>query len=321
MVEANKPFRSFHIGFLLVPEFALLTFASTIEPLRMANRMAQKELYSWDIYSLDNEPVLPSNGIEIHPTRKREDTDKLDGLIVVASKDAKHYHNKELSRWISRLKQRRILLGGASGGTINLAMSGVFEQQPCTTHWEFIDTFKEEFPQLNITTDIYEYDGRTMSCSGCTAALDMMLQLITHHHGHELAEKVAAQCIHPDIRPAHEEQRIALGSRVPTNHPRLAKIIDIMRQNLEEPISCKEVADMAGMSQRQMERIFKEHLSQRPNQYYLNLRLEKARLLLEQSDMSILNVAMACGFLSTSHFSQCYKRMYKRLPSTDRRKT
>ncbi len=317
MSEQTKPF---NMGFLMIPEFAFLSFAATIDPLRMANRMSQQELYHWDLYTLDNKAVTPSNGIDLQPTRTLDDTEHLDGIIVVASKDAKRYHTKEISRWLTRLKQRRLMMGATSGGTIILAMSGLLGKEPCTTHWEFIDSFKEDFPNLNITTDIYEFDGQRLSCSGGTAALDMMLQLISVQHGSELAAKVAAQCIHPDIRPAHEEQRIALGARVNMNHPRLAKAIEVMKAHIEEPISCKQVAEQVGLSQRQMERVFKEHLEHRPNQYYLNLRLEKARLLLEQSDMSILNVAMACGFQSTSHFSQCYKRTYQRLPSADKRK-
>ncbi|MDP6968305.1 MAG: GlxA family transcriptional regulator [Gammaproteobacteria bacterium] len=317
-MSATKPV--FNMGFLMIPEFAFLSFAATIDPLRMANRMAKEELYRWDLYTLDDQPVQPSNGLTLQPTRKRDDTKHLDGLIVVASKDAKFYHSKATSRWLTRLKHSGIMLGATSGGTIILAMSGLLDQEPCTTHWEFLDSFKEAFPNLNITSDIYEFDGHRLSCSGGTAALDMMLQLITFQHGSELAAKVAAQCIHPDIRPAHEEQRIALGARMPLKHPRLAKAIEVMKEHLEHPISCQQVAEQVNLSQRQVERIFKEHLGQRPNQYYLNLRLEKARLLLEQSDMSILNVAMACGFQSTSHFSQCYKRNYQRLPSTDKRK-
>ncbi|MCP4880073.1 MAG: GlxA family transcriptional regulator [Gammaproteobacteria bacterium] len=312
--------RTFNMGFLLIPEFALLSFAATIDPLRMANRMAKQDLYHWDLYTLDDQGVVPSNGIELQPTRRRNDTEHLDGLIVVASKDANLYHTKEIARWLTRIKQRRILLGATSGGTIILAMSGLLGDETWTTHWEFIDGFKEKYPKLNITSDIYEFDGQRMSCSGGTAALDMMLQLITFQHGTELANKVAAQCIHPDIRPAHEQQRIALGARVSMKHPRLAKAIQVMKKHIEEPISCQQVAEDVGMSQRQMERVFKEHLDQRPNRYYLKLRLEKARLLLEQSDMSILDIAMACGFQSTSHFSQCYKRTYQRLPSSDKRK-
>ncbi|MDP6189768.1 MAG: GlxA family transcriptional regulator [Gammaproteobacteria bacterium] len=312
--------KAFNMGFLLIPEFAFLSFAATIDPLRMANRMAKEELYHWDLYTLDDQAVQPSNGLMLQPTRQRDDTKHLDGLIVVASKDAKLYHSKQISRWLTRLKQRGIMLGATSGGTIILAMSGILEQAPCTTHWEFLDSFKEDFPKLNITSDIYELDGQRLSCSGGTAALDMMLQLITVQHDAELAAKVAAQCIHPDIRPAHEEQRIALGARIPLKHPRLAKAIEVMKAHLENPLSCQQIADRVNLSQRQIERIFKDHLGQGPSQYYLNLRLEKARLLLEQSDMSVLNIAMACGFQSTSHFSRCYKRVFQRLPSADKRK-
>lgn len=235
--------KAFNMGFLMIPEFAFLSFAATIDPLRMANRMAKQDIYHWDLYTLDDQPVQPSNGLILQPTRQRDDTKHLDGLIVVASKDAKLYHSKQISRWLTRLKQRGIMLGATSGGTIILAMSGVLDQTPCTTHWEFLDSFREAFPKLNITSDIYELDDQRLSCSGGTAALDMMLGLIAVQHGSELAAKVAAQCIHPDIRPAHEEQRIALGARITLKHPRLAKAIEVMKAHLETPLSCQQIAD------------------------------------------------------------------------------
>lgn len=315
MSNSTKPFR---MGFLLMPEYAMLTFASLIDPLRIANRMAGQTMFGWDILTLDDEPACASNGVAVSPTNSIQNTHELDGLIVVASHDAKHHHTQQLTRILQQLKQERRIIGAASGGTINLAMAGVINDLPCTTHWEFIDTFKEEFPNLKITTDIYNYNSISLTCSGGTAAVDMMLHFIAEKCGTDIAKQVAAQCIHLDKRPSSTKQSIIPGTNVlpdELNCKQLVKAIAVMQDNMEEPLSCKEIARRSGFSLRQMERKFKEKLGYAPNQFYVKMRLHKARLLIEQSDMRLIDISTACGFISASHFTQCYKRTFHSLPS------
>jgi transcriptional regulator GlxA family with amidase domain len=146
----------------------------------------------------------------------------------------------------------------------------------------------------------------------------MMLNVIARQHGHELAASVADQFMHERIRDQHDRQRISLPARLGVRHPKLLAVIGTMEQNLEEPLSRSELARGADLSTRQLERLFRKYLNRSPARYYLELRLNKARLLLLQTNMSVIDVALACGFVSASHFSKCYRDFFGRTPRKER---
>ena len=309
------------IGFFLVPEFSMISLSSAIEPLRMANRLRDKALYEWEIYCVHDEQVSASNGLPFSPTKVMSDTDDLDRLIVVAGIGAAHHAGEQiLSKWLRSLRRKGIKLGATSTGTLLLAEAGVLKNRHCTIHWENHDSLAEQFPDLFVSTELYEIDRDVMTCSGGLAGLDMMLQLIAIKHGEELAKDVAEQCIHPVIRPAHEKQRMELQLRHHTQHPRLLKALDLMRNNTEEVLTCQEIGDLVGLSTRQMERLFRECLDTSPASHYMQLRLEKAHHLLLQSTLSIMQISTACGFSSTSYFARCYRKQYNRSPREERSK-
>jgi transcriptional regulator GlxA family with amidase domain len=307
-----------HIGFFLVPEFSMLSFAAAVEPLRMANRIRDESLYRWHLFSRDDQPVPASNGMPFAPTRRFEDTDGIGTMIVVAGIGADMVKDEGLNRWLRQLSRKQITLGSTSTGSLLLARAGVLRQHSCTIHWENQESLQEEFPDLRVTGELYEMDDRIITCSGGLAGLDMMLQLIALKHGEALANAVAEQCIHPSIRPAHDSQRMAIQTRLNIHHPRLIRAIEVMRSHLEEILSCHQVADRVGLSSRQLERLFKQQLGTSPASFYLELRLEKARHLLLQSSLSTLQVGMACGFASSSYFSRCYQQKYGCSPRQER---
>ncbi|MHC8410529.1 GlxA family transcriptional regulator [Pseudomonas sp. Hz4] len=317
-IDATLPTE--RIGFFLVPDFSMLSFSATIEPLRMANRMSGKSLYEWFIFTATNEPVFASNGMSFCPSRQLENFQDIDTLIVVAGIGAHVYDDPVTKQWLRRLSAQKLNIGATSTGSLLLARSGLLKTQTCTIHWENIDSFREEFPRLNITGELYEIDGKYLTCSGGLAGLDMMLYLIGNRHGESLVHAVAEQCIHPNIRPAHENQRMSLQSKFHVNNPRLIKAIEVMREHLDEQLSSQEIAKAANLSSRQLERLFQEHLSTTPNHFYLDLRLDRARFLLVQSSFSIVEVASICGFGSTSYFAKCYRKRFGQLPREDRGK-
>ncbi len=188
----------------------------------------------------------------------------------------------------------------------------------CTIHWESLPGFVEEFPEIPVTSDLFEVSQNRFTCSGGTAALDMMLYLIALKHGNALATKVSEQCLVDRMRNPQDRQRMPLRVRLGVHHPKLITAIEMMEANLEEPLSQEMLAKYVGLSQRQLERLFNKHLGRTPTQYYLDLRLERARHLLYQTDMPIISVALACGFVSASHFSKCYRQMYGRPPGAER---
>ncbi len=169
-----------------------------------------------------------------------------------------------------------------------------------------------------MTTELFEIDRNRFTCSGGTAAIDLMLNMIARQHGHELAAQVADQFMHERIRDEHDHQRMSLPARLGVRHSKLLGVIGLMEQNLEEPLSRSDLAVSAGLSTRQLERLFRKYLNRSPARYYLELRLNKARLLLLQTNMSVIDVALACGFVSASHFSKCYRDFFGRTPRKER---
>ncbi|MBY4677533.1 GlxA family transcriptional regulator [Marinobacterium arenosum] len=309
------------VGYFLISDFSMLSFAAALEPLRMANRMSGRELYQWHFYTLDDQPVQASNGLPFSPTRPMEDVDNLDTLLVVAGIGAHQVGQQELFRWLRALVRKGINVGATSTGSLLLAKAGLLKNRTCTIHWENSDSLAEQFPDLNVTGELYEVDRNVMTCSGGLAGLDMMLHLIAMKHGEELAKDVAEQCIHPAIRPAHEKQRMELQLRHQTRHPRLLKALELMRSNIEEVLTCQQVGDRVGLSTRQLERLFHDSLGVSPASHYMNLRLERAKHLLLQSTLSVLQISTACGFSSTSYFARCYRKRYGRTPREERRST
>ncbi len=308
-----------NIGFYLKENFSMLSLAATLEPLRMANRMSGEALYAWHFYCGQDDSVSCSNGLPFAPTRKMSEVDELDRLFVVAGIDGHQVDHVELHVWLRGLNRRGVSLGATSTGSILLAQAGLLKHHTCTIHWESINAFKEEFPGLKVTEELYEIDNQFVTCSGGLAGVDMMLQLIAYKHGEDLAAAVAEQCIHPHIRGAHEQQRMAIHHRHQINHPRLAKALELMRRHVEEPLTCQEIGKRVGLSGRQLERLFQAHLQCTPASHYMSIRLNSARHLLKQSTLSILQVATANGFTSASYFARCYKQAFGQTPKEARR--
>ena len=307
-----------HFGFFLLPEFSMISFAAAVDPLRMANRMSGEELYAWHFYGLDNQPVKCSNGAVIQPTRSMEDLESIDYMFVIAGIGAHQLEQETLFKWLKRIKRMGITLGATSTGSLLLARAGLLKGKVCTIHWENRDSLQEMFPDLKVSEELYELDGNIMTCSGGLAGLDMMLQLISLRHGESLAKDVAEQCIHPNIRPAHDKQRMKMQLRLQANHPRFLKAIEMMQTHLDRVMTVDQICKQIGLSSRQLERLFKDHLGHTPAHYYMKLRLDRARHLLQQSSLSVLQVADACGFSSTSYFSRCYKQQFGKTPRNER---
>ena len=248
-----------------------------------------------------------SNGISIDTQDLNEEKLQTDILFVCGGINIKDKINKKLLAALRRVSRNGISLGSLCTASYILAKAGLLTNKKATIHWENLSGVREEFPDLVFTTNLYEIDNDRYSCSGGTSSLDLMLNIISGMHGNNLAKNISDQLIHERIRLPNDFQRMNLRSRLGVSHPKLLNAVSIMEENLEEPLSQKELASKSNISLRQLERLFKKYISNTPNQYYLKLRLERAQNLLMQTSMSILSVALASGFTSSSHFSKCYK--------------
>ena len=308
----------FKISFLLIDEFSMISFASAIEPLRAANRINGKSLYEWEIFSLNGQAVSSSNGISIYPDNSIEDNLKTDILFVCGGLNIKSKVNKTLLGFLRKLARRGVALGALCTASYVLAKAGLLSCKKSTIHWENSFSMKEEFPDLEITNNLFEIDKDRYTSSGGTSSLDLMLNIIIQHQGSSLAKNVSDQLIHERIRYSNDYQRMSLRSRLGVSHPKLLSSVSIMEENIEDPISHKELSKKASISLRQLERLFKKYLSCTPNQYYIKIRLERSRNLLLQTSMSILSIALVTGFTSASHFSKCYRSFYGISPRESR---
>lgn len=306
------------VALVLVPEFTMMPVTSAIEPLRLANRLADKQLYKWTLHSIDGQPVAASSGIVTMTNGDLESIPPDAAVIVCGGLNIQHHTDKRLLGWLRKISRRGVDIGAVCTGAHVLAEAGLLDGYRCTIHWENLPGFTEAFPDIDVTGGLFEIDEDRFTSAGGTTALDMMLSLITTQHGPDMAAQVAETILHSPIRHHSENQRLSLPARIGARHPKLVSIIEKMEENLEDPLSPSLLAKQAGLSTRQLERLFRRYLDRSPKRYYLELRLKKARSLLLQTDMSVINVALACGFSSPSHFSKCYRAYYGRTPYRER---
>ena len=316
-MDQIAPVRPRKFAFLLLDKFTLLAFSSAIEPLRLANLITGDNVYEWHIVS-ENNDVMCSGGMTIRADVGLDDLDRDTTIIVVGGQDIKSAATKPVLNWLRRESRHGLTLGAVCTGTYVLAKAGLLDNKKVTIHWENHDSFAEEFPEIDLTQNIYVIDGRRITSSGGTAPSDLMLRLIATDHGPEVANAVADQMIHTSIRSERDEQRLSIPTRIGVRHPKLSMVIQMMEENIEFPISPSVLAADVIMSTRQLERLFRRYLNRSPKRYYMELRLNRARNLLMQTDMSVINVALACGFTSPSHFSKCYRSHFGTTPYRER---
>jgi transcriptional regulator GlxA family with amidase domain len=316
--EGEGRLRKQAIGLLLVPGFSLMSYTVAIEPLRAANRLSGRALYRWCNISLDGAAAEASNGTMILADHRVGDDLQLDMLLVCAGGNPAMFDDRPTLRWLRMLAHKGIRIGGISGGPYILARAGLLAGHRCTIHWEHIPAFVEDFPDLQVTRTLYEIDRDRLSCAGGIAALDMMHALIETDHGHALAAAVSDWYLHSQVRVGSGPQRMTLRERYGVSHPKLLRILEEMEARIEEPASREELAALVGVSVRQLERLFATHLGSSFGEHSIGIRLDRAQALLRQTAMPVLAVAVACGFVSASHFSRSYRQRFGHPPRSER---
>ena len=317
-ISAVKPEPETRFGFLTLPNYSMIALTSAVEPLRMANRIGREQTYAWSIASLDGTPVKASNGLSFSPTVALDDLGPVSVIFVCGGIDIQQAVSPPLLTALRRLARRHVALGALCTGAYALAKAGLLDKYRAAIHWENMSALREEFPRILWIDQLFAIDRDRYTCSGGVAPLDLMLNMIKDQLGGDIAPLISEQFILDRIRSDRDRQHIPLQAQVGLFHETLIKAAALMAAHIEEPMSLDELAASVGVSRRQIERLFKRHLNVVPTRYYLELRLRRARELLLQTPMSIMDITIACGFQSPPHFSKCYRSLFGYPPSVER---
>ncbi|TIL44467.1 MAG: GlxA family transcriptional regulator [Mesorhizobium sp.] len=305
----------------LGPGFSLQAFSSAVEALRLANEVLESESYAWRIVSDDGHPVRSSCGLTISVDTSLKEERGLLGkmgffpsVAVICGGSHPFSANQALHGWLRECRARKLCLVGIASGVFSIAQTGLSNGRRCAVHWEQFPTFVEQFPSVVAVQSAYEIDGDTYSCPGGDAAFDMFVQFVIEDYDTSIASRVCEKAAAMRVRQPGDRQRLPLHAGAAIHHDGLLKIIEQMERTLDEPVALEDMAASICLSRRQVERIFSKQIGRSPARYYLEMRLERAHLLILNSQLPIVEIAMACGFVSASHFSKAYRDSYGTTP-------
>ncbi|MXY41680.1 MAG: GlxA family transcriptional regulator [Rhodospirillaceae bacterium] len=317
----DPPFPTHRIAILLVEGFALMSFAAVTEPLRAANLLAGRRIYDLSFFAAG--PVAPalvnsSSAASVQVRDLRDANGPFDLALVVAGGDPVGFEDPVTLQWLRRQARHGGTIGGVSGGPAILANAGVMANRRMTIHWEHAAALAERHPGLLLERTLYVVDRDRLTCAGGTAPLDMMHALIAEQHGPDFARKVSDWFMHTEVRPAGGPQRAGLAQRYGTNRPAVLSAIEAMENHIADPLPLADLAGVVGVSARQLNRQFRAGLGRSAGAFYLDLRLDKSRELVRQTDLSLVDIALATGFASAAHFATAFKRRFGNSPSRHR---
>ena len=305
-------------AFLTLRRYSMIALSNAVEPLRMANIVTRKSAYEWSIVSLDGRPTPASNGLELTPTIALDEAGPVDILFVCGGVDVQEAVSPPLLAALRRLADKGVPLGALCTGGYALARAGLLEKYRATIHWENLSALREEFPRILLNDQLFTIDRDRFTCSGGVAPLDLMLHLVKSKLGARVSQLISEQFIVDRVRNDRDRQYVPLRAQIGVSHETLIRVAQLMEQNIEKPLSLDEIAAATQLSRRQIERLFKRHLNCVPKRYYLQMRLRRARELLLQTSMPIIDITAACGFQSSPHFSRCYRAQFGCPPSAER---
>ncbi|MHC5308343.1 GlxA family transcriptional regulator [Bartonella sp. LJL80] len=303
--------------FYLMPEFTLLAFSSAVEALRLANYIVGYELYRWRTVSLDGDKVKSSCGIALDCTSSLSNEVRLTGYadetfmaVICGGMNIERHYNKQIGVWLRKCRQNNVAVASLCTGAHVLAKADLLIDKKCVIHWENIPSFMEQFSNASVQARLFEVDSSVHTCAGGMAAFDMLLHFIRQDCDDSVVARICEQAIVDKVRNIDDKQRLPFSSASLRHHPTVTKLIEKMQETISEPVPVDRLMLDLGLTRRQIERHFRTEMKISPARYYMRLRLERARLLLQHMDMPIIEIAIASGFSSASHFSKSYREVY-----------
>ena len=313
--EENRDTTMTHIHCVLIPRFNMLSLTGMLEPARIANYLSLSPLFGHALWSFDGAEVAASNGMTMPCAEPPEKLGRNDLVFLFGSWGGEYYQNPRLFSWLRLQARLGVRLCAVEIGSYPFARAGLLDGKAATTHWSYVSGFEEQFDEVTAREQLFTIDGRIMTCAGGTATIDLMLHLIGERHGERLAGEIADQMMHHPVRPGTTPQRVTLGRGFEMPSSSVREAVELIERNVSEPLTVPEIAAQVGISQRQLERQFSKGMGCSVVQFGLLMRLQRARVLLISTGLSVREISAACGFNSLSHFAFAFKKCFGRRPS------
>lgn len=308
-----------HFGFLLLENYSMIAFTNAVEVLRMANLLSRQKLYTWTVASANGSQSAASNGLTVEDSGNLEALDACDLVFVCGGVEVQKAISDSVVQDLRRRAARGQALGALCTGTHALAAAGVLDGYRCAVHWENLVALRESHPKVHFALEVFVIDRERVTASGGIAPLHLMIHMVRAHHGNKLAMAISEQFIVDRVRDQTDQQKLPQPEFVGPGYEHLVEAAELMAANIEEPLTLSEIADAAGISLRQLERLFHRYYNVTPAQHYLTLRLRRARELLSHTSAPIMQITVACGFQTASHFCKAYRALFGHSPSEHRR--
>jgi transcriptional regulator GlxA family with amidase domain len=309
------------LALLLLPGFAEGEAGLLADCVALLNQLAESTRYTLLLLSLDGQPVVGRGGRCTPVDAALDVAVPYSVLLVLASTPPRDLAGSDPAlAALNQLARQRVMLGGVNAGAFWLAAAGLLHGVRATVHWTLLDPFSERHPHTIASSALFEIDHDRATCGGGASVADLFLHIVGRQLGAEITTALAELLLLDRIRGRDDRQRIPLQNQVGGNQPKLVQAVMLMEANLEEPLTTDEVAQHVCVSRRQLERLFKQHLEKVPSQYYLELRLNRARQMLRQTSKSIIQIGLSCGFSSGPHFSSAYRNHFGLTPREDRQR-
>jgi transcriptional regulator GlxA family with amidase domain len=313
--------RPIRVGFLLLSDFSLVAFTGALDVLVTANLVAGTVVFEHKTFGLNSTTVTSDLGLNIATNDTIEALNikqsGFDIFIICGGFRSSLESNAKLNSILRDADKAGILLGGIWNGAVALAHAGLLDGKDCALHPDNHAYMHEKFPQVAVSNNTLVQDQNRATCAGPSSAIEMMFNLLKKLSSNDLVRAVREILSCDQVAESRDAIPLQMGDD-PTLPESLRTIMELMRKNIDEPLTLTELAELSDISRRQMERLFQTYVESTPSRYYLELRLNYARRLLTQTNESITNVALASGFVSTSHFSNCYKDTFGISPTSTR---
>lgn len=298
------------VTILVLPESSMMCVASVLEPLRAANRVAGKQLYHWQLMSLTGDAVPMTCDVPLAIDEQFNERVSGDLLIVIGGFNQMRHATTSAIAKIRKAASGFQAIAGVEAGSWVVARTGLLNGYQATTHWEDFESFADQFPEVEVKLDRFVVDGKCMTCGGASPAFDMFLDMIRKRNGAAIAMEVASVFVYDEAHSQFDAQPLVSLGRLGGQDKRLEQAVRLMEKTIEQPLPVAAIAKRVGVSSNTLETVFKKHVGMTPGRFYLNLRLKAANRMVQDSNLSLREIAVRSGFNSLSAFSRAYGQSF-----------